>query len=273
MERAVDRGLYRRTIRDLEYIGIDEKSMKKGHKYMTVVSDFTNKSVIDLCEGRSLDTTAYFLNSLKNNNDFTSLKAVSIDMWRAYISSIKKVFPDSDIVHDRFHIMKYLNNAVNSTRILENKELIKQKNGTLIDSKYLYLRNEENMSETQIDKFSRIKNLDLKTSKAWRIKETFKAFFDCDTINKAKSFFSQWYLDVKNEKIPHMIEVAEMLRNHIEGLLSYSKHKISNGIAENINGRIQRIKTVGRGFRAFKNYRTVIMFHLGNLDLFQHRSL
>jgi len=118
---------------------------------------------------------------------------------------------------------------------------------------------------------TRAKESNLKTSRAWLIKENFKSFFKCAFINEAKSYFSQWYIDVKESGLVNMIKVADMLKNHATGLLNYIKHKISNALAENLNGQIQKIKTIGRGFYAFKNYRNAILFHLGKLDMIPHK--
>ena len=271
MNKAVNRGLERRGKQDVEYLGIDEKSMKKGHTYMTVVSDLKGGSVIDLTESRTGEAVNKLLTSLKSTHNFLPLKAVSMDMWKAFMNEVSAVFPYADIVHDRFHIMKYLNDAVDRTRIIENRELVSNDDDILKKSKFLFLKNEDNLTDKQAVRFQAIKELNLKTCQAWHIKENFKEFFNCTFINEAKSYFSQWYQDVKESKLSHMTKVAEMLRNHFMGLLNYVKHRISNAMAENLNGQIQKIKTIGRGFYAFKNYRIAILFFLGKLDMFPHK--
>lgn len=271
MSKAVARGLARRQRMDIEYIGIDEKSMKKGHSYMTVLTDLNRGVILDIIEKRTKKSAKEILNTLKERHNLLPLKAVSMDMWEAFMNATSEVFPDADIVHDRFHIMKYLNNGVDKTRILENKKLHKEEDNTLKRTKYLFLKNEENMTETQVERFAKIKELALKTSQAWRLKESFKGFFDCDYINDAKIYISQWLLDVKNSSIPQMEKVANIIKSHSTGILNYAKHKISNGIAENINGQIQKIKTVGRGFINFDNYKNAILFYLGKLDMSPHK--
>ncbi len=271
MNKAVKRGLERRKKINLEYLGIDEKSMHKGHTYMTVASDLTSGSVIDVVENRTSEAVNKLLTTLKSTHNCAPLKAVSMDMWKAFMNEVNAVFPYADIVHDRFHIAKYLNEAVDKTRISENRELVANSDETLKRSKFLFLKNEENLTEKQAVKFQVIKESNLKTSRAWLIKENFKSFFKCTFVNEAKSYFSQWYIDVKESGLANMIKVAEMLKNHAAGLLNYIKHKISNALAENLNGQIQKIKTIGRGFYAFKNYRNAILFHLGKLDMIPHK--
>jgi len=272
MDKAVKRGLARRGKIDVEYFGIDEKSMHKGHTYMTVVSDLTKGVIIDIVENRTGEAVKSLLANLKKTHNFQSLKAISMDMWKPFMNEAFAAFPYADIVHDKFHIVKYLNDGVDKTRISESKALVIEDNESLKNSKYLFLKNEENMTDKQTVRFQAIKEMTLKTCQAWRIKENFKSFFNCKYINEAKIYFSQWFLDVNDSGLPQMIKIAKMLINHSTGLLNYIKHKISNGMAENLNGQIQRMKTVGRGFRAFKNYRNAILFYLGKLDMIPHKT-
>jgi transposase len=272
MQKAVQRGLSRRGKIDVEYMAIDEKSMKKGHTYITVVSDLKTGTIIDIVKDRTGEAVNLLLNNLKKVHNFLPLKAVSMDMWKPFMNEVSAAFPYSDIVHDKFHIIKYLNDAVDKTRIAENKILTNEQDTSLEKSKYLFLKNEENMTDKQAIRFNVIKEMTLKTCQAWRIKENFKGFFRCTFINEAKTYFSQWFNDVKESGLPKMMKVATMLINHSAGLLNYIKHKISNGIAENLNGQIQRIKTVGRGFNSFENYRNAILFYLGKLDMDPHKT-
>jgi len=281
MTKAVKRGLSRRKKMDVEYIGIDEKSMKKGHNYLTVVSDLKSGIIIDVAKDRTSESTNEFLEKLKKVHNFLPLKAVSMDMWKPFMNEVNAVFPYADIVHDKFHIMKYLNEGIDKTRIIENKEfdkelkkeLNKEIKNPLKKSKYLFLKNEVNMTDKQLVRFKEIKELTLKTCQAWRIKENFKGFFKCTFLNEAKSYLSQWIVDVKESKLQSMIKVSDMIKNHSLGLLNYVKHKISNGIAENLNGQIQQLKTVGRGFYSFENYRNAILFYLGKLDMVPHKTV
>ncbi len=273
MQNAVKRGLARREKEELEYIGIDEKSMKKGHKYMTVVYDLIKGKVIDLAETRKEDSAIKLLRNIKAKNNCDGLKAVTMDMWKSYINASKEVFPMSSIVHDKFHIMKYMNEGVDKTRRREVKKLSKKKDKSLKNTKYLFLKNQENMTDKQSIRFSELNVMNLETSKAWLIKENFKEFFNIKTINRSKFFFNAWLNDVKTSGLKEMVKIADMLIRHWGGIISYITHRVTNSLAENINGKIQKIKTIAKGFYAFKNYRTSILFYLGKLDLKPHKVL
>ena len=272
MEKAVNRGLSDREDHEIKYIGIDEKSMRRGHTYMTVLSDTKENRVIDIGESRTKNTTKSLLNNSLTSKQKQSIEAVSMDMWKAYSNATKECLPNSEIVHDRFHIMKYLNEAVDKTRSREARKLFKQGDESLKKTKYLFLKNSENMSEKQLTKFQEIQALNLETSKSWVAKENFKEFFNNQTINDAKFFFAEWYQALCDQALDKMIAVGKMLIRHSEGLLNYINHQISNAVAEWLNSKIQELKTIGRGFRSFKNYRIVILFFLGKLNLYPQHS-
>lgn len=238
MKNAVKRGLLRREKEDLEYIGIDEKSMHKGHNYMTIIYDLKEGKVLDLTKDRKEKAVLKLMKTIKSNNNCESLKAISMDMWKAYMKASKKVFPLTDIVHDKSHIMKYMNDGVDKTRKSEAKKLDKNNDSSLKNTKYLFLKNEENMTEKQFLRFEEVKSINLETCKAWEIKENFKGFFNSKTINEGKFFFNSWLNDVRKSGLKYMLNISELLIRHWNGVITYIKHRITNSLAENINGKI-----------------------------------
>ncbi len=273
MTKAVNRGLSRRKDVAIQSIGIDEKSMKKGHHYLSVLSDTDNARVLDVSEGRTTDSALSLLHKGLTKQQRSGIVSVSMDMWQAFIKATRTELPRASIVHDRFHIVKYLNEAVDKTRRLEASQFHKRGDKTLDKTRYIFLKNAENMTDKQRTRFEKIQELNLNTSQAWVAKENFRAFFKCGTVSEAKFFFAQWYEDVTRRSLTKMIKVGKMLISHFEGLLNYITHPVNNATAEWVNGQIQEIKTVGRGFRAFKNYRIAILFFLGKLDLYPQQNL
>lgn len=120
MKRAVNRGLSRRETNDIANIGIDEKSFRAGHHYITALNDLVGSRVLDVIEGRTLDGTKQLLETLAPSQR-VAVKSVSLDMWGPFATAVNKLLPKADIVHDRFHISKYLNEAVNRVRHQESK--------------------------------------------------------------------------------------------------------------------------------------------------------
>lgn len=108
----------------------------------------------------------------------------------------------------------------------------------------------------------------METAKVWAFKECFRQFFACQTEYGARVFFQHWYDAALALGNVHLSKVAQMLHKHLAGLLAYIRHRVTNAVAENLNGQIQRVKTNARGFRQFANFRVAILFFLGKLDLY-----
>ena len=129
MKRAVKRGLLRRNLDDVKVLSLDEKSFSNGHQYFTVLSDPNDKRVLDIIQGRKLEDTQELLQKTLTSTQLNNIDWVTMDMWKAYISCAEEFLPNADIVHDNFHIIKYLNKAVDDVRkneVKENEVLKKQ---------------------------------------------------------------------------------------------------------------------------------------------------
>ena len=273
MHRAVNLGLQRRDKeQSLPHLSVDEKSFQKGHQYATILSDPTRKCVLEVSEGRDLETVKLLFESSLTEKQREKVQSVSMDMWTAFLSAREAVLPKAVTVHDRFHVASYLNNAVDITRRAEQKRLVKQKDTTLAHSKYLWLRSPETMTERQKMAFAALSGLELETAKVWMFKENFRQFFQLHTEYGARSFFEQWYEAVLVLGNSPLTKVAEMLKRHLPGLLAYIRHRTSNGTAEGLNSQVQLIKANARGYRKFDNFRVAILFFLGKLILYPQES-
>ena len=269
MLRAVDRGLSRRKNEIISSIGIDEKSFLSGHSYVTVMTDNKRKRVIDVAENRdeeAVDTLWQTLSDEQRKN----VQSVCMDFWKTYISGARRHVPQADIVYDRFHVTKHLNEAVDKVRKKEHRELCQRKDNSLSKTKYLWLKNRENWTTKDENRYAVLSKNQLAVSRAWNRKELFREFWSLTTIEEAEIFFKHWYFSATHSRLKPIIEIAKMLKRHLEGLLTWVKHQISNGLAEGFNAKIQLIKSIARGFRDFKNYRIAILFHLGDLDMIPH---
>jgi transposase len=266
MDRAVQRGLARRDTEKIERVGMDEKSFRRGHNYVTVLTDLDGSRVLEVAEGRD-EKAANEAWTAISEQQRDKVKAVAIDMWTAFETAARKHVPQADIVHDRFHISKHLNEAVDKVRRTEHKALKQEGDQTLAGSKHSWLFNPENMKEDRWLEFQSLKDLELKTSRAWAIKEQFRWFWDYTYAGNAEKFFKQWYGWAARSRLTPIIDAARMIKSHLPNVLTYFRHRITNAISEGFNSRIQSIKASARGFRAFENYRTRILFHCGKLDL------
>lgn len=264
MKRAVQRGLSRRDSEAVPYIGIDEKSYLRHHNYVSVMSDLLEGRVLDVVENRTKESTEELINTLSTTQK-EGVEAVAMDFWQGFISATENLLPEAVIVHDKFHISKYLNEAVDTVRKQENKELLKANNKTLIGSKYYWLQNVENMKSSRLKQFHNLLRSNLKTGVAWSLKNLFHEFWTFTDICSAREFFNAWVMSVNDTKLKPLQKVAMLLSRHLDKILTYFIYPISNGVAEGLNSKIQIVKAAARGFRSFQSYRTRILFFCGKL--------
>ena len=161
MRRAVGRGLERRQLESLKHLGMDEKSFKRGQSYVTLLTDLDQSRVLDVVQERTTEAADQLWETLTPEQKQT-VEAVAVDMWEPFIRTIEKQVPDADIVHDKFHVSKYLGEAVDKVRRQEHKELLAQGDETLKGTRQLWLYNPQNFSPEQAEEFSALKDLQLK---------------------------------------------------------------------------------------------------------------
>jgi len=271
MKRAVERGLASRDLGQIQSVGIDEKSFGKGQDYISVLVENKRTRVIEVEKGRTRESVDKLWETL-DKTQRASIKAVSLDMWGPFMESTRVACPQAEIVHDKFHVSKYLGEAVDKIRRQENKELLEQNDETLKGTRQLWLYAMENLPEDKNAEFLSLQKQDLRTGRAWSMKENFRHFWECQTVEDAKVYFNTWYSWAIRSQLAPMIKVAGMLKRHLDGLVSYMNHPITNATSEGFNSRIQSIKSAARGFRNFDNYRIRILFFCGKLDLIPNVS-
>jgi len=269
--KAVQRGLSRRGEVELTYIGIDEKSFLRGHRYATVVSDLQNPQVIDVAEERKEESIGEVLRGMPEGQR-AGIAAVAMDMWEPYMNAVQELLPDADIVHDKFHITKHICEAVDKVRKTEHKELLKEGAEDLKGTKYLWLTNPDNWTDEQKREYKGLKDKGLKVGRAWTLKEMFSDLWGYTYEKAARNFFKKWYWWATHSRLKPMAEVSKMLKRHLDNILTYLKHRITNAVTEGLNSKIQQVKSVARGFRNFENYRIAILFYCGKLDMYPHKS-
>ena len=271
MKRAVKRGFACRKEDPLTYVWIDEKSFLSGHRYASILTDSNGKRVLEAAENHDGNAVNALWNSLSGKQK-DSIKAVSMDFWQAYIAGARTHVPKAAIVHDRFHIMKYMNDAVDAVRKAEHKKLLKNNDDSLTGRKYHFIKNKKDFTKEERADFRQL-NLDqFAVGRAWNRKELLRNLWIYTYEKPARNFFKKWYFSATHSRLSPIIKVAKMYKNHFENIISYLKHRITNSFAEGINSVIQLIKSTARGFRNFENYRTAILFFCGGLNLYPQES-
>ena len=267
MRRAVARGLERRQLAGLKHLGMDEKSFRRGQSYVTLLTDLDASRVLDVVAERTAAAADQLWQTLTPEQK-QAVEAVAVDMWEPFIRTIQQQVPEADIVHDKFHVSQYLGEAVDQVRRQEHKELMAQGDETLKGTRQLWLYNPQNFSPDQVEEFSALKDLHLKVARAWAAKELFTKFWEYQEPGWARRFFKDWFGWVSRSRLQPVVAVAQMLQRHLDHLLTYLKHHITNAVTEGLNSKIQSLKSAARGFRNFRNYRIRILFFCGKLNLY-----
>lgn len=269
MERAVIRGRAAKGIEIPRQIGIDEKAIAKGHRYMTLVCDLDAATVEYIGEDRKESSlTAYFDAFPKAQRE--KIEAISLDMWPAYIAACRNQVPDADnkMVFDRFHLMRHVLEGVDKVRKQEHKALLEAGDATLTKSKYLWLTNPANMTNKMRARFSALKTAELKTSRAWALKEALRELWRYQSLTWATKFWKRWYFWATHSRLTPMIEAAKLIARHLPNVLTYFTHRITNAVAEGLNSKIATVQKRACGYRNPDHFKIAIYFHCGGLNLF-----
>ena len=271
-QRAVERGLSRRKNEPLTHLGIDETAYQKRHEYVTVVTDIVRARVLEVAEGRDETALEGFFSSLPDDQR-KNLVAVSMDMWRPFIKTTRQYVPDADskIAFDRFHVAKHLNEAVNSVRKREHRELHAEGDERLLRTKFLWLMGPQRRKALPVHRkkqFSALRRCSLKVARAWAIKEAARELWSYRTRAWAVRAWKRWIGWAMRSRLEPMRRAARMVRDHLRGIVNAIVLETTNAIAESLNAKIQWLKKMACGFRNRVRFRAAILFHCGRLDLY-----
>src|SRR6201981_4166171 len=268
LERAVERGLARRKAEKIPYLGVDEKAFRKGHTYLTLVNGLTRNRVLYVAEDREQRSLDGFWPTLTEEQR-DSIEAVAMDMWDPYVDSVREHVRETDkkIVLHKFNIAKHLGEGVDRVRRREHKALKAEGDDRLTGTKYDWLRNPATMDGEQRREFAQLRQSELKTARAWALKETAMSLYNYVYEKPARKHFQWWYNWAVRSRLEPMKKVAGMLNRRFENIITYLEHQITHATSESINAKIQWVKYTARGFRNKQNFINAIYFHCGGLDL------
>ena len=268
-DRAVKRGLARRSLTSPRIIGVDETSFQKRHEYVTSVVDIDAGVVLHVADGRTQAALDGFYQML-GEAGCTEIEAVAMDMWPAYINSTQEHVPEADkkIVFDKFHIAMHLGDAVDKVRRQEHRALLAQGDDRLKKSKYLWLTNPANQNRKQKNAFQSLRHSELKVARAWAIKELAMTLWGYVSRGWAERMWKRWYSWAIRSRLEPIKKVARMIKRHWQGVINAVTSNITNASSEGMNSKIQWIKRKACGYRNRERFRNAIYFHLGGLDLY-----
>ena len=246
---------------EVSRIGVDETGAKRGQKYITLVVDMEAKKLLFGVEGRDQETLKAFKEDLvAHGGDPDRIMEASIDMSPAFIKGLGDHFPNARLTFDRFHVMKLIGEAVDEVRRQEVKEYPELKK-----TRYVWLKNPSNLTAHQAEMLEALRNANLKTAEAYRMRVTLQDFYEQANPNAAKLFLQEWIAMVLASGIEPMAKVAKTLQAHTEGVLRWFRSGLSNGFLEGLNSLVKAAKAKARGYRKIRTLITIAYLIAGKL--------
>ena len=247
---------YVETARQLEdfsgvcSIGLDETASRRGHNYISLFHDLTNKRLLFACEGRDKSVVSSFIKDLEaHGGRAKQVDSVCIDMSKSYVAGVTEHLPDAEITFDPFHVMAIINKAVDQVRRQESKA-----EPVLKKTRYLWLSNQTNHSKRQQEHFDSLPKSRLKTARAWRIKVLLQEIYQqCQSVTDAEQALGRWYSWAIRCRLEPMKEAARTVRRHWNGILAWFDGHLNNGGVEGANSLIQAAKARARGYGSVRH--------------------
>ena len=258
-------GLLRK--RDLDGIvdlGIDEVSEKKGHRYLTLVTDTIKRRVIWVGRGRDRAVLKKFFQWFGKKRT-RRIRCVVIDMHDPYELEIRKRCPRAKLIYDHFHVIKPLSFAIDQIRRRQQNEMPPEGKRYLKGCRYLLLRPQETLSARQSIRLKDLLAVNATLSTAYLLKEDLRAVFRRLDPKVARAELRDWKRRVRESGIPELIEYTKMLDRRRFGVLNFFRHRKTNGQSEGFNNVVKTIKKNAYGFHDWEYFRLKILRKCGKL--------
>ena len=245
---VLERDLPEPNLDGLKAILVDEKSIGRGHQYITLVLNAKTGELLHLHEGKKRESLGAFFDKLTEEQK-QSIKAVCIDRAGSYMSAVKQWLPKAEIVFDRFHLMQNLGKAIDEVRRQEHREASEEDRKVIKGSRYNLLRNSENLPEDKEADLHKLLDINENLNIAYILKEQFRITWTYCYAANSKRFLMGWVEQVRESGIEPLIKFANGIERDIEGIVSWCRHYLTNGPIEGFNSIVSRILFKARGIR------------------------
>lgn len=263
-KRALQRAFANPDYSSLRLLSIDEISYKKRHKYLTLVLDLEHTRVVWVGKGRSQATLEGFFDEIGEENA-QGIEAIAVDMWDPYLAAIEARSPQASVVFDKFHVVGHYSKVIDRVRNDEVRKAEDEDRPILRGTKYLLLKNWENLSEKQRSRLDVLLSLNNNLNVVYVLKDDLKRLWDCRDRREAEQVLAEWTQAAEESGIKPLINFARMLNRHAFGLLNHCDYPINNGRLEGFNNKIKVIKRRCYGFHDL-DYFTLKIKQAVNLD-------
>lgn len=249
-KRDLKRRFARVKLKHVRQIAIDEISVGKGHRYVTIVLDLESGAVLHVGEGKGVDALTPFWKRLRSSG--AKVEAVAIDMSPAYIEAVTTHLSKAVLVFDRFHVIKLYNDKLSQLRRDLHRQLTESlQKDVLKGVRWLLLKRPENLdsSRKEPERLQEALRLNEPLATAYYLKEELNEVWEQDSQEEAQTLLLQWIAEAESTGIRMLKDFAKTLRVHAWGILAYYDYPISTGPLEGTNNKIKTIKRQAYGFR------------------------
>ena len=269
VKRVVGERLPQNRLKGLEYIGVDETSYKRGHRYITVVTNHATGRVAWMAEGKSSDTLRKFFNEL-GPKGCRKLQMVTMDMSEAYKKAVTEHAPQADIVYDRFHVVKLLLEAIDEIRRDEVRRMKEQDSvaaKALKGTRFSLLRNpHRHLNPRDIRAIKQIRATNRKLARAYELRCDFEDLWDIEDPEEARQFLMNWSQAALRSRRKPLRKFANTLRKHLDGILGFFRwYGMSNGPVEGTNNKIKLAIHRAYGFHSVDALMSMVYLCCGGL--------
>jgi transposase len=244
----------------LRYLAIDEISVKKGHKYLTLVMDLQSGAVVFVGEGKGAEALVPFWQALHRTR--AKILAVATDMSAAYIGAVLENLPGVPLVFDHFHVVKLMNESLTEVRrslYHELRDVMSRK--VLKGSRWILLKNPENLrpERDEAKHLQEALRLNEPLAASYYMKEDLRQIWSQASKEEAKMALDTWITRALTSGIGPLMRIGKTLSTYAFGILNWYDHRISSGPMEGTNNKIKVMKRMAYGYRDMEFFKLRIL--------------
>lgn len=269
IERVYKRHRHEDPMEGLKNIGVDEVSYRKGHRYLTLVSNHDTGRIIWAKEGKSSETFAAFFEEIGPER-CQAIQLVSMDMSEAYIQTARRYVPQAQIVFDRFHVQQLVSEAVDKIRREDwrrQREIQEEEAKEIKGMRWALLKNPWNLTATERHRLSELQQENARLYRAYLLKESFADILDRRQPNVAREHLKDWLAWASRSRLPAFVKAARTIRKHLEDIVAYVRFRFTNAVAEGLNNKVMLLTRRAYGFHSAEAVISMVMLCCTGIEL------
>lgn len=247
---------------DVRRLAIDEIAVMKGHKYLSILRDYDTGVAVKVFFSRTYGATIEALGSL--GADFLAkIRLVALDMWDPYIKALNEKCPQAELVFDKFHVVKKVNEAIDKIRRNEFAKSEPEERKLMKKKRFVILKRNSNLTRSQKVELAELMKNNETLYKAYLLKEQLLSIFDDkkSRFEEVRERLTHWLENTLSSEIKELEEVVSTIRSYFYGILNYFRYGMTNAISEGFNTKINIIKRRAFGFHDIEYFILKIYQH------------